>query len=164
MGGKHSCAGTRVPPGSGREAEGGPSGHIPASGRDLPLFIYLFLAALDLCCCARGLSLVVASGEYSLLWCTGFSLRWLLSLRSTGSRRAGFSSCGSRALERRLSSCDAPWHVGSSRKRARTCVPCIGRWILNHCTTREALEGTFFRTLAFMLREERSQRRVLSQG
>ena len=30
-------------------------------------------------------------------------------------------------------------HVGSSRTRARTCVPCIGRWILNHCAAREAL-------------------------
>ena len=33
----------------------------------------------------------------------------------------------------------APRHVGSSQTRARTCVPCIGRQILNHCTTREAL-------------------------
>ena len=45
----------------------------------------------------RGLSLVVASGGYSSLWCAGFSSRWLLLLRSTGSRHAGFSSCGSRA-------------------------------------------------------------------
>ena len=37
--------------------------------------------------------------------CTGFSLSWLLLLQSTGSRRTGFSSCGSRALERRLNSC-----------------------------------------------------------
>ena len=29
-------------------------------------------------------------------------------------------------------------HVGSSRTRARTCVPCAGRRILNHCATREA--------------------------
>ena len=43
---------------------------------------------------ARGLSLVVVSGGYSLLWCAGFSLRWLLLLRSTGSRSTGFSSCG----------------------------------------------------------------------
>ena len=50
------------------------------------------------------LSLVVASGGYSSLWCAGFSLRWLLLLRSTGSRRAGFNSCSSQALERRLSS------------------------------------------------------------
>ena len=34
----------------------------------------------------------------------------------------------------------APWHVGSSQTRARTRVPCIGRQILNHCATREALE------------------------
>ena len=33
----------------------------------------------------------------------------------------------------------APRHVGSSRARARTRVPCIGRRILNHCATREAL-------------------------
>ena len=32
----------------------------------------------------------------------------------------------------------APRHVGSSPSRARTRVPCIGKWILNHCTTREA--------------------------
>ena len=28
--------------------------------------------------------------------------------------------------------------MGSSRTRVRTCVPCIGREILNHCATREA--------------------------
>ena len=32
----------------------------------------------------------------------------------------------------------ALWHVGSSWTRAQTCVPCTGRRILNHCTTREA--------------------------
>ena len=32
-----------------------------------------------------------------------------------------------------------PWHVGSSQTRARTRVPFIGRQILNHCATREAL-------------------------
>ena len=31
----------------------------------------------------------------------------------------------------------APRHVGSSRTRDRTRVPCIGRWTLNHCTTRD---------------------------
>ena len=42
----------------------------------------------------HGLSLVVASRGYSSLQCAGFSLRWLLLLWSTGSRRMGFSSCG----------------------------------------------------------------------
>ena len=56
---------------------------------------------------AHRLSLVAARGGYSLLGCTGFSLRWLLLLWSTGSRHMGFSGCGTQALERRLSSCGA---------------------------------------------------------
>ena len=42
---------------------------------------------------AHGLSLVAPSGVYSSLQCMGFSLQWLLLLRSTGSRHTGFSSC-----------------------------------------------------------------------
>ena len=55
---------------------------------------------------ARGLSLVVASGGYSSVWCAGLSLRWLLLLRSTRSRHAGFSSCsaGSVVVARGLQS------------------------------------------------------------
>ena len=57
-------------------------------------FIYLlFLAALGLRCCARAFSSCGERG-YSSLQCAGFSLRWLLLLWSTGSRRTGFSSCG----------------------------------------------------------------------
>ena len=67
------------------------------------LFIYFWLHWVFVA--ARGLSLVVVSGAYSLLWCAGFSLRWLPLLQSIGSRCVGFSSCGSQALERRLSSC-----------------------------------------------------------
>ena len=51
-------------------------------------FIYLFLAALVLRCCTQ-LSLVVASGGHSSVWCAGFSLRWLPLLRSMGFRCAG---------------------------------------------------------------------------
>jgi len=40
------------------------------------LFIY-FLAVLDLGCHV-GFSLVAVSKGYSWLWCTGFSLQWLL--------------------------------------------------------------------------------------
>ena len=63
------------------------------------------------------------------LWWSGFSLWWLLFLQSTGSRvvvALGLIALG---------------HVGSSRIRDQTCVPCIGRWILNHWTTREAPAG-----------------------
>ena len=62
------------------------------------LFIYLFIYGCVGSSSLRvGFSLVVASGGYSSLRCAGFSLRWLLLLQSTGSRRAGFSSCGTRA-------------------------------------------------------------------
>ena len=116
------------------------------------LFLFLFLFYFWLCwvfIAARGLSLVAVSWGYSSLQCTDLSLRWLLLLPSTGSRRAGFSSCGtwaqqlwlpgSRAQAQQLwhTGLVAPQHVGSSRTRAQTRVPCIGRQILSHCTTRE---------------------------
>ena len=112
------------------------------------LFIYFWLCWVFVAAC--GLPLVAASRVYSSLRCAGFSLRWLLLLQSTGSRRAGFSSFGTRAQQLQLMGSRAqaqqlwlmglvaPWHVGSSQTRARTRVSCIGRRILNHCTTREA--------------------------
>ena len=112
------------------------------------LFIYFWLHCVFIA--AHGLSLVVASRGYSSLQCVGFSLWWLLLLQSTGSRRVGFSSCGtqpqllwlvgSRAQAQQLwhMGLVALRHLGSSWTRARTGIPCIGRRILNHCATREA--------------------------
>ena len=58
-------------------------------------FIYLFIFGCVRSSLLRvGFSLVAASRGYSSLRCTGFSLRWLLLLWSTGSRHEGFSSCG----------------------------------------------------------------------
>ena len=54
-------------------------------------FIYLFLAALPLCCCARAFS---SCGERGLLFVV---VRGGFSLQSMGSRHVGFSSCGTRA-------------------------------------------------------------------
>ena len=114
----------------------------------LILFIYFWLCWVFVA--VRGLSLVAVSGGYSSLRFARFSLRWLLLLRSTGSRCVGFSSCGTRAQQLWLmgsraqaqqlwhTGLAAPWHMGSSWTRARTRVLCIGRWILNHCATREA--------------------------
>ena len=59
------------------------------------LFIYLWLCWVFVA--THGLSLVVESGGYFSLQCTGFSLRWLLLLWSMGSKHVGFSSCGRRA-------------------------------------------------------------------
>ena len=52
------------------------------------LFIYLFMAALGLYCCVWAFS---SSSKRGLLFvaCIGFSLRWFLVLRSTGSMCAG---------------------------------------------------------------------------
>ena len=50
----------------------------------------------------------------------------------------GFSSCGAWAQL---------WYVGSSWTRDQTCVPCIGRQILNHWTTKEV--PTMFLALEF---------------
>ena len=44
----------------------------------------------------------------------------------------------------------APWHVRSSRTRAQTCVPCIGRQILNHCTTREVPVGMYLLSFYYL--------------
>ena len=102
------------------------------------IYFYLFLAVLDLACCA-GSSLVV-SRRYSLLGCEGFSLRWLLLLGSTGSRACGFPwwHVGSEAVVPRLPS-TGPLAVAHGLRfssargifptRDQTVVLCIGRWI-----------------------------------
>ena len=53
----------------------------------LKIFIYLFAYA-------GSLLLVRARRGYSSLWYMGFSLLWILLLRSTSSERARFSTCG----------------------------------------------------------------------
>ena len=110
--------------------------------------IYLLLAALGLRYCARAFSSCCEQGplltavrgplisvaslvaEYRLqahrlqqLWHTGPAV-WLAGSRAQAQQ---LQSTGLVALR----------HVGSSQTTARTRVPCIGRRILNHCTTRE---------------------------
>ena len=103
----------------------------------LLVFSFLIFWLLWVFVAAPGLSLVAVSGGYSLLQCAGSSLPWLLLLRSTGSRHAGFSSCSTWAQQLWRTGLAAPRHVGSSRTKAQSHVPCIGRWILNHCASRE---------------------------
>ena len=79
-----------------------------------------------------GLSLIVGSGGYSVVAVSG-----LLLLLNTGSR-----ACRLRQLQYSgsvvvLSGLVALRHVESSQTRDQTRVPCIGRWILNHWTTKE---------------------------
>ena len=95
------------------------------------LFIYLFLALLGLRFCARAFSSWRQAGAP-------------LHRGARASHYRGLSCCGAQAPDVQaqqlwLTGSVAPRHVGSSQTRARTRVPCIGRQILNHCATREAL-------------------------
>ena len=122
------------------------------------LFIYFWLCWVF--AAMHGLSLVVVSWGYSSLQCAGFSLQWLLFLWNMGCWRVGFCSCctwaqqlwfaRSRAQAQQSwhTGLVAPWHVGSSQTRARTHVPCIHRWILNHCTTRGVPIQIFFGSIS----------------
>ena len=65
------------------------------------------------------------------------------------SHHRGLSCCGAQAPDVQaqqlwLTGLVALRHMGSSQTRARTCVPCIGRQILNHCATREAPNLKFY--------------------
>ena len=80
--------------------------------------------------------------------CEGFLQLWqegaTLHRGARASHYRGLSCCGAQAPDAQaqqlwLMGLVALRHVGSSQTRARTRVPCIGRQILNHCATREAL-------------------------
>ena len=85
---------------------------------------YLFLAVLGLHCCMQIFSSCSERGLL-LIMVQGFSLQRLLWLQGTvsGVLHRGWV---------------APQHVGSSQIRGGTCVPCVGGWILNYWTAREA--------------------------
>ena len=88
------------------------------------------LAVLGLRCCS-GLSLALQSGgDYSLAVVNGL-------LPAAASLVAGHGRKDAQASVGMCSGLVAPSHVGSSQTRDRTRVPCIGRRILNHRTTRE---------------------------
>ena len=75
----------------------------------------------------------IFGGAASLLLHMGFlSLQW-----ARASHCNGFSCCRERLQE--LWYRVSPMPVGSSQTRDQTRVPCIGRWMLNHWTPREAL-------------------------
>ena len=70
----------------------------------------------------------------------------------------GSSSCGSWALEHRLSSCgewaQLPHGIWIFPDRGQTCVPCVDRQILYHCDTREALNVNFKQAI-FVLKKSK---------
>ena len=88
------------------------------------------MAVLGLRFCARAFS---SCGKWGPLF---IAVRGPLTV--TTSLVGGAQAPDAQAQQLWLMGLVAPRHVGSSQTRARTCVPCIGRQILNHCTTREA--------------------------
>ena len=86
------------------------------------------LAALGLVA-EHGLSLVAVSGGYSL------GSRLLIAVASHCRAGALFTWASGVVAHGLI----ALRHVGSSPNRDGTCVPCIGRWILNHWTTRKSI-------------------------
>ena len=114
------------------------------------LFVFIFGCVGSSLLCTGFLQ--SASQSNSSQQCMGFPLSWLLLLQSTGSRRVAEHRLQARELQ-------YLWHAdsvvvvhglscsaacGIFRVRDRTCVPCIGRRILNHCSTREAVFLFFF--------------------
>ena len=100
------------------------------------LFIYLFIYLFFIYGCVG-----------SSLLCEGSLQLWQVGATphrgAQASHHRGLSCCEAQAPDAQaqqlwLTGLVAPRHVGSSRTRARTRVPCIGRQILNHCATREA--------------------------
>ena len=100
----------------------------------LKALFHLVLTVLGLCW-SHGLSLVAKSGGYSL--CPGFPLQWFLLLRSMAPRAHGLQELWCVGSVVVCTGLVASRHVGTFRTRDWTCVPCIGRWILNHWKTRE---------------------------
>ena len=73
------------------------------------LLIHSYVTVLGLHCCCTNFPLAVAISSYSLVWFSGFSLRWRsMSSRVRGLQQlqhVGFRTCYSQTLEHRLSSC-----------------------------------------------------------
>ena len=110
-------------------------------------FIYFWLCWVFVA--AHRLSLFVASRATLRCgvraYCGSFSCcgARALGVRASVVVARGLSSCGTQAQYLWRTGLVAPWHVRSSRTRAQTRVPGIGRRILNHCATREVPSYTF---------------------
>ena len=87
---------------------------------------------------ARGISLVSES-KGLLSSCRAWASLVELGLQGCELQQLHLVGPGARARQLWHMSPVAPWHVESSWTRGGTQVPCMGRWILNHRTSREVL-------------------------
>ena len=108
------------------------------------LFIYLFLAVLGLGCCGQAFFNCDRQGLLSIAE-DNFSLWWLLLFQSMALGYVGLSGCSTWAQQL----CHG--HVGSSRTRDQTCVPCTGKQTLVHYITRKVFFLSFILSLSLSL-------------
>ena len=96
-------------------------------------FLYLRSAGASLCCSVWSSHCSGSSccGAQALGHMGFNSCTWGYSSYSLWAPEYGLSSCGTQVIV-------VLWHVGSSWSRDQTRVPCIGRWVLNYCATRES--------------------------
>ena len=96
-------------------------------------FLYLRSAGSSLCCSVWSSHCSGSSccGAQALGHMGFDSCTWGYSSYSLWAPEYGLSSCGTQVIV-------VLWHVGSSWSRDQTRVPCIGRWVLNYCATRES--------------------------
>ena len=109
----------------------------------LKIYIYFFTAVLDLCCYM----------SYSLVAASRFLIEVvsLVAKPTLDTWASLIAACGLRRLRHR--SLVVPRHLGSFCTRDQTHVSCIGRQVLNHCATREALYA--------LLNHEKAELRVV---
>ena len=96
-------------------------------------FQFIFLVALGLHCCEWVFS---SCGEWGLLF---VAMSRLLVAVASFVQSTQVLVVAALWAQQLCSSLVAPWHVESSSTRNRTCVPCMGRQILIHCTIKEVL-------------------------
>ena len=119
-------------------------------GREVFFFFFFFFAS-----CVGSFLIVLVQTGWLLTncgaWvdCGGFSCCRAQAVGAQASvvKAHGLSSCGLWTLELRLelwhTGLVALWQIESSWTRDQSCVSCIGRQILIHCTTREVLGVVF---------------------
>ncbi len=93
----------------------------------------------------RGPTLGLLDGMVARFYISFFGVCGTMASHCCGLSRCGAQAPDVHAQRLCLTGLATLRHVGSSRTGARTRVPCIVRWTLNHCTTREAPVFTFKR-------------------
>ena len=109
---------------------------------------FLFLAVLGLRCCTWAFSSCSEQGLFFIVVCGLLSTVTFLvaqhGLQAHGLQQLWLAGARAQAQQLWRTGLVALQLVGSSQTRNRTHVPCIGRQILKHCTTREVPDLFFF--------------------